>query len=505
MAAEVFEGTITDLYLPKRNKPPVGARRKAKKRCCSSACHEASRRKGEAPTRDAPGLRGACREDRRGSSGSLGNRLTGGSPKVPPLRAADSPTCDISTPRKLADFAALPAVAGPCSGAGLLYFRGFAGPLSTMGLRSPCHLPRITRVLNSAAAGRRLAQRTAALQAVVTLATAAGLPAVRPRCRARCAGGRRGDDARRPAWPPGALRGRACQAPGMALGRLLLGMAAKWMVVIVGVCPRDRGVAPAAAGGAGRRGARRGWHVVGDETWCEQLRKRCVSPEKSSGGLTEYIVHHLTHNRCRWTGHDVPLRLVDVRAASSACSAASCCGRRRARRPPACRPSPRRFVEMVVEFVDSQVKDTFHGDSKLHRAAGADDLLSGVPDELHGPAAGGPARRWAVTRRRRRAAHHPTCAWCRPPTSTPRSAMSLAVFLLIHLRAIKAQGRLAASPRNCSPRRSTRTARSARSLLAPANLLLQPRSRTLSKPGFAGHATVRQHVRRRADLHADRA
>ena len=46
---------------------------------------------------------------------------------------------------------------------------------------------------------------------------------------------------------------------------------------------------------------------------------------------------------------------------------------------------------MIVEFVDSSVKETFHGKSKFIAPLRADDLLSDVPDELHGHAAGGPA------------------------------------------------------------------------------------------------------------------
>ena len=49
------------------------------------------------------------------------------------------------------------------------------------------------------------------------------------------------------------------------------------------------------------------------------------------------------------------------------------------------------FVELVVEFVDTQVKDSFHGTTKLHRAPGADHFLLGLPVQRHGRAAGRPA------------------------------------------------------------------------------------------------------------------
>jgi F0F1-type ATP synthase assembly protein I len=100
--------------------------------------------------------------------------------------------------------------------------------------RSLCHFPRITRVLNTVAAGWRLAQRTAALQAAVTLATAlACLLSGRDAALGALAGGS--------AMTLGGLAaawsafGGGVQGAGMALGRLLVGLAAKWVVVIVGM------------------------------------------------------------------------------------------------------------------------------------------------------------------------------------------------------------------------------------------------------------------------------
>ena len=89
-------------------------------------------------------------------------------------------------------------------------------------------------MLNTVAAGRRLAQRTAAVQAGVTLATAlACLMSGRDAALGALVGG-------------GALTlgglvaawsafGGGVQGAGMALGRLLIGQAAKWVVVIAGL------------------------------------------------------------------------------------------------------------------------------------------------------------------------------------------------------------------------------------------------------------------------------
>ena len=98
----------------------------------------------------------------------------------------------------------------------------------------PLPLPWITRVLNSAAAGRRLAQRAVALQAAATLATAlACLLSGRSAALGALAGGAAMTlGSLLAAW--GAFGGGVAGA-GMALGRLLLGTAAKWIVVIVGL------------------------------------------------------------------------------------------------------------------------------------------------------------------------------------------------------------------------------------------------------------------------------
>jgi F0F1-type ATP synthase assembly protein I len=89
-------------------------------------------------------------------------------------------------------------------------------------------------VLNSAAAGPRLARRAAVYQAAATLATAlACLLSGRDAAFGALAGGAAmtlGSLAA--AW--GAFAGGVAGA-GVVLGRLLLGTAAKWIVVVVGL------------------------------------------------------------------------------------------------------------------------------------------------------------------------------------------------------------------------------------------------------------------------------
>jgi F0F1-type ATP synthase assembly protein I len=89
-------------------------------------------------------------------------------------------------------------------------------------------------VLNSIAAGRRLAQRSVALQGAVTLATAlACLLSGRDAALGALVGGFAMTlGSALAAW--GAFAGGVAGA-GTALGRLLLGMVAKWIVVVAGL------------------------------------------------------------------------------------------------------------------------------------------------------------------------------------------------------------------------------------------------------------------------------
>lgn len=89
-------------------------------------------------------------------------------------------------------------------------------------------------MLNSAAAGRRLARRAVALQGAVVLATAlACLLSGRQAAYGALAGGVAMTlGSAIAAW--GAFGG-GVEGAGMALGRLLLGTAAKWVVVAAGL------------------------------------------------------------------------------------------------------------------------------------------------------------------------------------------------------------------------------------------------------------------------------
>ena len=90
-----------------------------------------------------------------------------------------------------------------------------------------------------------------------------------------------------------------------------------------------------------------------------------MSAESSQGGLTEYIEHHLTHNtgtvfggNFHWDTWLVSLgRGPGVRAAGS--------GSWRASATAGVPGKGQAFVEIVVEFVESQVKDVFHGDRRF--------------------------------------------------------------------------------------------------------------------------------------------
>lgn len=89
-------------------------------------------------------------------------------------------------------------------------------------------------MLNSAAAGRRLALRVVAVQAIATLLTALACLMIGPRAAlaALAGGGAMTLGSLGAAW--GTFAGGVGGA-GIALGRLLLGTALKWLVVAVGL------------------------------------------------------------------------------------------------------------------------------------------------------------------------------------------------------------------------------------------------------------------------------
>jgi F-type H+-transporting ATPase subunit a len=167
-----------------------------------------------------------------------------------------------------------------------------------------------------------------------------------------------------------------------------------------------------------------------------------VSPEKSgesSGGLTEYIVHHLTHWKVSLGGSEFHFDswLIALVVGLLGCFLLWT----QARKATAGVPSkPQAFVEMVVEFVDSQVKDTFHGDRRFIAPLAltifvwvvfmnAMDLL---PLDL--PSAAITAVAGHET------AHHTYLRMVPTADINTTFAMSITVFLLIIFYSIKAKG-----------------------------------------------------------------
>lgn len=164
-----------------------------------------------------------------------------------------------------------------------------------------------------------------------------------------------------------------------------------------------------------------------------------LEPKGEGGGLTEYIVHHLTHNKIELFGSTFHLDswLVALVVGLLACFWL----RHYARRATSGVPSKgQAFVEMVVEFVDNQVKDSFHGDRRFIAPLAltifvwvlfmnAMDLLPlDIPSATIHNVAGAEA------------AHHSYLRWVPTADINTTFAMSITVFLLIIFYSIKAKG-----------------------------------------------------------------
>ena len=89
-----------------------------------------------------------------------------------------------------------------------------------------------------------------------------------------------------------------------------------------------------------------------------------MSAESSQGGLTGYIEHHLTHNTGTVFGGSFHWDswLVSLGVGVIFCLWFGIMARRATAGIPG---KGQAFVEMVVEFVDGQVKDVFHGDRRF--------------------------------------------------------------------------------------------------------------------------------------------
>ena len=159
----------------------------------------------------------------------------------------------------------------------------------------------------------------------------------------------------------------------------------------------------------------------------------------SSGGLTEYIVPHLTHNVVQVGGYSFHLDswVVALVVGLLGCFLLWT----QARKATAGVPSkPQAFVEMVVEFVDSQVKDTFHGDRRFIAPLALTifvwvvfmNTMDLLPLDLPSAAVQAVAGE--------EAAHHTYLRWVPTADVNTTFAMSITVFLLIIFYSIKAKG-----------------------------------------------------------------
>jgi F-type H+-transporting ATPase subunit a len=166
-----------------------------------------------------------------------------------------------------------------------------------------------------------------------------------------------------------------------------------------------------------------------------------VSAEQKSGGLTEYIQHHLTHNEQLFQGDGLHWDSLVVSFILGAIISIWLYSF--ARKASAGVPSKgQAFVELIVEFVDGQVKDVFHGDRKFLAPLAltifmwvffmnAMDLLPlDLPGWVIGKVAGAEV------------AHH--TYWRMVPSADVNTtfAMSIVVFFLIIFYSIKVKGGL---------------------------------------------------------------
>ncbi len=160
---------------------------------------------------------------------------------------------------------------------------------------------------------------------------------------------------------------------------------------------------------------------------------------ESGGGLTEYIVHHLTHNTKQFSFGEVHMDswIVALLLGLLGCFLLWTQARKATSGVPS---KPQAFVELLVEFVDTQVKDTFHGDRRFIAPLAltifvwvvfmnAMDLLpidipSAAVNAIAGP----------------EVAHHTYFRWVPTADINTTFAMSITVFLLIIFYSVKAKG-----------------------------------------------------------------
>ena len=160
---------------------------------------------------------------------------------------------------------------------------------------------------------------------------------------------------------------------------------------------------------------------------------------ESGGGLTEYIVHHLTHNTKQFSFGTVHMDswIVALVLGLLGCLLLWTQARKATSGVPS---KAQAFVELVVEFVDGQVKDTFHGDRRFIAPLAltifvwvvfmnAMDLLPIDLPSATIQAVAGPE-----------VAHHTYLRWVPTADVNTTFAMSITVFFLIIFYSIKAKG-----------------------------------------------------------------
>jgi len=165
-----------------------------------------------------------------------------------------------------------------------------------------------------------------------------------------------------------------------------------------------------------------------------------VSAEsEATGGLSGYIQHHLTHNTGTVLGGSFHW---DTWLISLALGALFCLWfGRKARRATAGVPGKgQAFVEMVIEFVDGQVKDVFHGDRRFIAPLALTIfmwvLFMNTMDLLPLDIGTGLVTLFAGEQ----AAHHTYFRMVPTADLNTTVAMSLSVFLLVIFYSIKAKG-----------------------------------------------------------------
>ena len=228
------------------------------------------------------------------------------------------------------------------------------------------------------------------------------------------------------------------------------------------------------------------------------MRFGMMAEEEASGGVTGYIKHHLTHltvdtgHGAFWAVHidsiifTLVISFIFIVVLSLA-----------ARRATSGVPGKlQAAVEMLVEFVDGMVKDTYHGSNKFIAPLAITIFcivfLENFMDILPVDALPAAAKLFGVE-------HLRTVATADLNTTV---GMALGVFLLIQWVGYHTQGRRYVCRGMVYGTISRR--RHGAEALAGADQFHFPRDRGSGPSAILVDAVVRQHVRRRAHIPADR-